>query len=303
MKSILSPKELAEAIGVSESSLKRWVDDGRLRAARTAGGHRRIPITEAIRFIRQTRSPLVRPDLLGLSELSLALRDDSSTGTDADRLFGSFKSGRGVEARGLVLSLYLAGEPVAAICDAVISEAMARLGELWRHQEDGVFLEHRATDICLQAMNQLRLTLPPISDGPMAVGCAPSGDPYLLGTLAAAVTLTSEGYQAINLGPETPFGALVAAAERYRPRLVWVSISAVRDRRVLVEGIAMLSERLAAEDISLAIGGREVEGLALPGRANLCVGSSMVELAAFAKGLTASTGNGGRHESAPGQRN
>ena len=48
----LSPKDLAAAIGVSESSLKRWVDSGRLAVERTAGGHRRIPFQEAVRFVR-----------------------------------------------------------------------------------------------------------------------------------------------------------------------------------------------------------------------------------------------------------
>ena len=69
MKRLLSPKELADAIGVSESSLKRWADAGRLQVARTEGGHRRIPIAEAVRFIRDTGAVVVRPDLLGLLAL------------------------------------------------------------------------------------------------------------------------------------------------------------------------------------------------------------------------------------------
>ena len=53
MKPLLSPRELAQAIGVSESSLKRWADAGQIRVARTAGGHRRISIADAVRFIRE----------------------------------------------------------------------------------------------------------------------------------------------------------------------------------------------------------------------------------------------------------
>ena len=68
-KSLLTPKELAEALGASESSVRRWVDSGDIRIARTAGGHRRIPLTEAIRFIRLINAPVVRPELLGLGSL------------------------------------------------------------------------------------------------------------------------------------------------------------------------------------------------------------------------------------------
>src|SRR5262245_52765982 len=62
----LSPRQLADAIGVSESSLKRWADAGKLAVSRTEGGHRRITMTEAVRFIRDTGATVVRPDLLGL---------------------------------------------------------------------------------------------------------------------------------------------------------------------------------------------------------------------------------------------
>ena len=75
MKNVLSPKELGSAIGVSESSLKRWADDGRLRVARTAGGHRRIELREAVRFIRASGFTVQRPELLGLAELDGIERD------------------------------------------------------------------------------------------------------------------------------------------------------------------------------------------------------------------------------------
>src|SRR5690242_3719305 len=60
----LSPRDLADALGVSESSLKRWVDAGKLAAFRTEGGHRRIAVSEALRFIRETGAPVARPELL-----------------------------------------------------------------------------------------------------------------------------------------------------------------------------------------------------------------------------------------------
>ena len=66
MRSQLSPKELGEAIGVSESSIKRWIDEGVIRASRTAGGHRRIALADAVQFVRSAGLPVVRPQVFGL---------------------------------------------------------------------------------------------------------------------------------------------------------------------------------------------------------------------------------------------
>jgi diguanylate cyclase (GGDEF)-like protein/excisionase family DNA binding protein len=45
--------EAAEALGISTSSLRRWADNGRILALRTAGGHRRFPAAEIRRLTAQ----------------------------------------------------------------------------------------------------------------------------------------------------------------------------------------------------------------------------------------------------------
>lgn len=67
MTRTISTSELAKALGISDSSVRRLVDSGELEIHRTQGGHRRIPIPEAIRYVRQTQSPVAVPELLGLS--------------------------------------------------------------------------------------------------------------------------------------------------------------------------------------------------------------------------------------------
>ena len=78
MKPLLSPRELADAIGVSESSIKRWVDGGLIGATKTAGGHRRIPINEAVRFLRDRQSSLVKPEAIGLNDVASLLGHDAA---------------------------------------------------------------------------------------------------------------------------------------------------------------------------------------------------------------------------------
>lgn len=281
---VLSTRELAEALGVSESSIKRWADEGVLRVSRTAGGHRRIARAEAIRFVRSTRAAVVRPARLGLPEAGVAAADEPA-GDDAERLYRHLERGAGAHARGLLLQLYLEGQTVAAIVDGPVRVALERIGTLWLERADGVFCEHRATEFCAQALHQLRLLLAPPAGAPLAVGAAPAGDPYLLPSLAAAAVLAGEGFDTVNLGADTPVEAVGQAAESLAPRLVWVSVSAAPHPERLARELAALARTLAPRGAQLAVGGRAAAGLRLPALPNLQTGASMAELAAFARGL------------------
>jgi excisionase family DNA binding protein len=290
VKSTLSPKELAQAIGVSESSLKRWADKGVVKVVRTAGGHRRISVPEAIRFIRESKASLVDPRLLGLSDMSTVADDLPPRGAESERLYRLLRAGSAAEARGLVLSLYLSGHSAATILDGPVKEAMWKLGDLWRHDPSGIFIEHRATDICIQAVNQLRLLFPEPDSGTVAVGGAPAGDPYLLPSLLAATVLAAEGVEAINLGPDTPFDTLRAAAVEHRARLVWLSVSSKVEEREFLKELEALASELAASGVCVVLGGQEAENLALPRADNLHLGRSMGELIAFARGIVLGAG-------------
>jgi MerR family transcriptional regulator, light-induced transcriptional regulator len=286
---VLTPKELAEAIGVSESSLKRWADEGAIRCSRTAGGHRRIPIAEAIRFVRESRSTIVRPEILGLPDIDAISAEMPAHAEAHERLELYLLDGRAREARGLVLACYMRGRTAADIFDNVIAPAMHRIGERWRHDERGVFFEHRATDICIQAINQLRIILPTSEGGPAAVGGAPSGDPYMIPSLMSATVLASEGFNAINLGAETPVVSLVQAAELHHARLVWLSLSGEKNLEKINEYVTELLAALKPTGARIIIGGRHRSRIHPPASTPLIIAGSMTDLAAYARGLVGSS--------------
>lgn len=264
---LLSTRELSEALGVSESSLKRWIDGGKIAASRTGGGHRRVSLAEALRFIRDSKTPVLRPDLLDVPQAVTA----------RERLVDHLRDGDTSGACGWLAARYLEGATIAALADGPIRDAMHALGELWRHDDSGVFVEHRATDACLQAIAQLRGMMPAASpSAPCAVGGAPAGDPYLIASQLAAMVAAEGGMRAVNLGPDVPAAALERAVTDLRPRLVWISVSApLAPARV---GALCRALEALPRSIAIVVGGREASSLRLPGRAHRS--SAMADLVA-----------------------
>jgi excisionase family DNA binding protein len=284
----LSPRKLGEAVGVSESSLKRWIDEGRIRVSRTAGGHRRIDPAEAIRFIREAGLPLLKPQALGIPSLDLVPEAPSGQEAETHALYDALASDRPSRVRAILQSAYVAGRSPAEICDSLIAGVMERLGDLWHHDAAGIHVEHRATDLCLQGLNLIRGLIPdPEPGAPVAVGGAPPGDPYLLPSLAAALTLASEGWREINLGPDTPLDVLADRAEEAGVLLVWLSVSGEVRRDELARDLERMARRLEDGGIHLMVGGRDVAWLARRIGPRMHVGASMAELAAFAGGILA----------------
>ena len=281
---LLTPKALADAIGASESALRRWVDGGSIRMSRTAGGHRRIPLQEAIRFIRQTGATIVRPELLGLSQLPGDAQGSGSSSRD-ELLFDALRTGNAAVARGLIVSSYLSGLSVAALFDGPVRSAMERIGQLWQHEPRGIMVEHRATAICIESIAQLRGLLPVVhDDAPLAVGGAPQGDPYQLPTMMAAATLAEAGLRDINFGPNTPVELLAEEAIDRKARLVWLSISVDADPKGLRAGVKKLADQLAKREIDLVLGGRFASACVPRSMSNVTLAASMSDLAVARRG-------------------
>ncbi len=279
-----SPKELAQVVGVSESSIKRWVDAGHIEVTRTAGGHRRILWTDALRFIRAQDMHVLHPEMLGLPDLEFLPSKARRGDLTGEVLFELFKTNEAAKARGLIAAAFLDGGDMAGLWDGPIAEALRLVGELWQEGEEGIFLEHRATALCIEALNQVRLLIPPPrEEATRALGGAASGDPYLLPNLTAAAVLADLGYADVNLGPETPPEVFLHAADEVQPALFWLAHTASRtkaEREALVRNLLLpLHER----GIDVVVGGHtaEANGWTWPDEIRLC--RSMTELAAFAK--------------------
>jgi methanogenic corrinoid protein MtbC1 len=233
MSKALTPKQVARALDVSESSLKRWCDRGLIEASTTSGGHRRLALDSVLRFVRSTGKPLVHPELLGLP--ARTGHGPRTMRRAAEDIQQAFLDGDEVRARQVLQDLHAAGVPFSKTGDEVLAPAFRAIGEAWACGQAEVYHERRAVETCSRALHDLRQMLPPPPAGaPLAIGGAPDTDPYSLAGAMVELVLRQRGWDAHHLGSRLPLATLVRAVDQLQPKLLWLSVSHLDDKRQFV---------------------------------------------------------------------
>ncbi len=257
MKKNASPKQVARAIGVSESTLKRWCDGGLIPMTKTAGGHRRIEVAAVIKFLRETGRQVVEPELLNLPVT--AGKTEWTLARAVDRVVASLVSGDESVVRQIIFDLLLADHSVTAIFDDVLAPALHRIGEQWSCGDVAVYQERRACEICMRCLHELRASTTIADDQPLAVGATVEADIYTLPITMSEVVLRNIGWKTTLLGTNLPFDTLCEAVETARPRLFWLSVSYVIDEELFIDGVNQLFSVAHACNAAMAIGGQALD--------------------------------------------
>ena len=251
---------------------------------RTAGGHRKIPIASVIQFLRQTKRELVRPEIIGLPPRTDTVADSMDQAIE-DTL-GALAGGDPTQLHGLVFPFYLRGHSLAEICDRLLSPAMHRIGTLWQSGSLEIFEEHRAVEMMVRLLHDFRLALPESYDGPKAIGGTVDGDRYQLPTQMIELSLAEIGWNSTSLGVSLPFHTLLSAAEKNRPKIIWLSVSELADEKPFVRELREFCAAVPVETI-VFFGGRATSGaMEVNTKAVRC--HTIQDLVTRAQGLTTS---------------
>lgn len=281
----VSTATVADALGVSVTTVKRWVDDGVLPAHRTAGGHRKLLVADVYRLVRAGSLPY--SDLTRL--IPSAVADVEPADAVRQRLVAAINAVDLDLIRTILLAAYRNGTPMDVLADRVIAPAFAHIGHSWQAGKMSVSAEHRITQACVATLYELRaeLRVHADPDRPVAVGGAPEHDHYVLPTLLAKLTLLEGGWDAVNLGPHTPMSALATALDDVRPALVWLSVTHLTDPERFAHEYTDFFRRAESREVAVAIGGQGLSGSLRASLPYTTFGDGLGQLAAFAKTLHA----------------
>lgn len=280
MTDLFSPKQVARALGVSESSLKRWCDRGLLETVRTAGGHRKLPICDVLRFVRENDHPIVCREVLGLPTRTEGCERGLELG--GKLLADALLSGNEALARQVVFDLYLARHSVAAICDRVLCKAFREIGDRWQCNSAHVYQERRGCEFSQRILYELRRMQVQPDPEWTATGGTLEGDTYVLPTTIVELVLRDAGWNASSLGTSIPAESMAQAILDTRPKLFWVSASCIPDTQKFVEDFSLLTKAAQSLGTALVIGGRAFTEEIRQKITFCCYCDTMQQLEAFA---------------------
>ncbi len=276
----LSTVQAAAALGVSVSTVKRWVDEGVLPALRTAGGHRKLLRAEVLVLARQGELPRGDP-------AALSVAPGAAVETFREALYQALIRGEGPEVKAILRRAFESGMAPETLADRVVAPVMARIGHGWEGQRLDVWQEHRGTHLVAAALYELKEALEARAEKnrPLAVGGTPEGDPYLLATLLAQLVLIDAGWDVVQVGPNTPLPSLAPAVRELRPRLLWLSVSHLADVTAFLDAYRDLYRAAERQGVAVAVGGRALVPEVRSVLPYTTYGDGLGHLAAFARTL------------------
>ncbi len=283
MPQLLTTKQVAKAIGISESSLKRWCDAEKIPSIRTAGNHRRLRLTDIVQLVRSGDLELQNPESLGLPANSGKGKWCLDRGQS--ELHSAITAGNGDAINQIIFDLFLSGITIAKICDKVITPVLHGIGEEWQTGEVSVYQERLGTNLISRTFYRLQQTMPrPIHSAPLAIGGSIEGDPYTIPTLMAESVLHEVGFHATSLGSNVPLESLALAVCDKRPRIMWLSLSKISDTKRFIGEYEKFYEK-ASQYAAVAVGGRALNDEIRQQMQATAFCNNMVEFANFAKAL------------------
>ena len=280
----LTTAQVAEALGIGVSTVKRWVEDGILPATKTAGGHRKLLLADVVEAARRNDLPV--PDLARLTA-SVAKSRELKPDAMSAALYQSLLEGNSRQVRAVVQGAYHAGMPIETLADQLVAPAMHRIGTDWERGRIDVMHEHRASQLCASALYELKEILERRArlKRPIAVGAAMEGDYSVLPSLLSQMVLIDADWDAVDLGPNTPLNSLARAIAELAPRLVWLTVGHPVDETYFRRTYKPLYQRAQKAGAALVVGGRALTESMRAAIPYTAYGDRLTHLAAFARTL------------------
>lgn len=229
-KTVLSTADVARLFNVTETTVKRWADEGTLECQKTPGGHRKFLISSVVDFAEKNNFDPVGTLELPESDKEAPAIEMAILSRDFPSLVSAYmRKALSPDRTDLIAFLsYLYEHRIHLweIFDFVVQPGMRVLGDRWEKGQLDISHEHRASNETLDALSKLqtRIKIKP-SSGKKAIFACPGDEMHEIGLRCASYLFESEGWTIHYLGARTPFSAIISAVKELKPDVVCLSLT------------------------------------------------------------------------------
>jgi MerR family transcriptional regulator, light-induced transcriptional regulator len=255
MEHIFSSKQVAEFLGVNESSVKRWSDRGMLGCYRTPGGHRKFKKNDIMLFSHKYSY-----------ELNHNTFDDSGNGYLPEQKFEldninslflkKLLTGSDDEILDYLYSLNLAGLEITELYDKVLSRTMKIVGEMWEKKDITIEQEHISSNKMTKALIKFHGRLESkLRNGLTAFcGCLEK-EFHELPLLSVNNVLQYNGWNIFYAGVNLPIKSFISGIEMYKPDMVCLSATIIEDKAKFEKDVKRIYDASKTAGSKFIIGG------------------------------------------------
>ncbi len=186
---------------------------------------------------------------LGTSQAGMAGAASITPAGTLERALRAVHTLNGRELESVLSRAALALTPVEVV-DEVVVPLLGQIGHQWQQGQLSPASEHAASQVIRRFLGWLLDALSLQGGTPLVVISTPAGQQHEFGSLLAAVSAVSEGWEVLNLGADLPAQDIAEAALRSGARAVALSaIFPPNDGRVLGELLDLRAELDPSIDI------------------------------------------------------
>lgn len=246
----LTLHEAAEALGVVYMTVYRYVKNGQLVATKV-GGVWRVTRQDLDEFVSSVAERKNRRH---------ELPDARRTGNYVVELERCLFNGDTGGAWSVLHRSIEAGASVEYVLMEIVTPVMSMFGTKWAHGEINIAVEHQASAIMTKLVGRLseRAVCIGRHRGSVLIG-GPSGERHALVLSMLSCLLSLQGWDVLDLGPDTPASAFVHAAQRM-DRLVAIGVSVTSSQSFpkVVETLSILREEIG-QGVPVILGGGAIQ--------------------------------------------
>jgi MerR family transcriptional regulator, light-induced transcriptional regulator len=246
---ILSTRSVAEMLGVSEATVKRWSDAGTLKCFRTPGGHRKFRLRDVRSFLSDQEAG--GPDVVMVAAPVTAV-------TDEQREVRALALSGDVDALvSFVANQRLQGRTLAQTFDTMVAPAMADIGEGWAQGKVSAAQEHMASASIIDMVARVRplVERSTRSDRGRALCACLGTERHDIGLRSVGLILAAEGYKTAMLGAQVPAGDLAMMIAGNPPSILALSAGPTADLEQTRGDLAVVASAAVATRTKLILGG------------------------------------------------